>query len=96
MTITEFRITLVREEGIRQGIKEGIRQGVKRGTKQGIKEGTKQGIRHGIKQGIEINLADNIITIFDKGYSAESIADLLTQPLEKVQQIIARYQASKK
>jgi hypothetical protein len=59
MTITEFRMTLVREEGIEQGIKH------------------------------------NVITVFEKGYSAESIADLRSQPLEKVQQIIARYQASK-
>lgn len=63
MTITEFRMKLVREEGIEQGIEQGIES--------------------------------NIITVFDKGYSVESIADLLSQPLEKVQQIIARYQASK-
>jgi flagellar biosynthesis/type III secretory pathway protein FliH len=100
MTISEFRIKLVREEGIRQGFREGfrqgIRQGVREGTKQGVREGTKQGIRQGIKQGIEKNLADNIITVFEKGYSAESIADLFSQPLAKVAQIIATDEASRK
>ncbi len=67
MTITEFRMKLVREEGIEQG--EDI--------------------------GRESELYDNVVTVFEKGHSAESIADLLSKPLAKVQQIIARYQASK-
>jgi hypothetical protein len=64
MTITEFRMKLVREQGI--------------------------------EQGIEQNLADNIISVFEKGYSAESISDLFSQPLEKVEKIIATHQASKR
>jgi flagellar biosynthesis/type III secretory pathway protein FliH len=72
MTITEFRMQLVFQEGFKQGFEQGF------------------------KRGIEQSLERNVIIIFDKGYSAESIADLLSKPLAKVQQIIARYQASKK
>ena len=54
-----------------------------------------QGIEQGEDIGRESELYDNVVTVFKKGHLAESIADLLSKPLAKVQQIIARYQASK-
>ena len=71
------------------GILEAIQEEIK---KQAIEEGLEQGIEQGIEQGVEIgakkNLKENINTLYRKGFTVESISEMLEVPLKFVKKAI--------
>lgn len=56
---------------------------------EGIQIGEKKGIEKGRIEGIEKAKAEDILKLYRKGLSIETIADYLDYPLEKVKKIIA-------
>ncbi len=86
MTITEFRMKLVREEGIEQGHERGFEQGIEQGIEQGREEGFEEALK----------IYNDIVTFWEQGHSDESISNFLSISLLKVQKIIATHEAAKK
>jgi flagellar biosynthesis/type III secretory pathway protein FliH len=86
MTITEFRMNLVREEGFQEGFKIGFHGGLRQ-----ARELNKQ--MRIVSPKVELIL--EVTERLKNWESAEKIANDLSQPLQEIQKIVRAFEASK-
>ena len=78
-----------RKKGLAEGREEGLMEGREKGLAEGRTKGLAEGREEGLMEGQQQMLATIVQKKLAKGMSPDAIADLLEEPLETVQAIIA-------
>ncbi|ONI47037.1 hypothetical protein AN644_01930 [Candidatus Epulonipiscium fishelsonii] len=94
ISTTNFKVSNIKYQFIRDGIEIGIERGIEIGIERGIEIGIERGIEIGIEQGIKIGIERGIeigkIEILYKKfqYSIEQISEELNKSLEYVSDVV--------
>ena len=71
-------------------LEEGIQKGVQLGVQLGIQQGVQQGIQQGVQQGVQQNRIKTILSLAQRSFTPEQIADILSLDLAEVERVLAR------
>ena len=77
-----------REDGYEEGREAGMKDGMEAGMKAGMEAGRKAGMEAGRAEGIEEERKKTILSMYNKGYLTEQIADVLELNVEQIKATI--------
>ena len=64
---------------------------IEEGIKKGVQQGVRLGIQQGVQQGVQQNRIKTILSLAQRSFTPEQIADLLSLDLEEVERVLAQH-----